>query len=309
MITQESPFTFICPRCRSSLERIDSSLFRCPQEGLAFPRKNGIWRFLLPEREAHFQDFIKEYETIRRAEGRGAQDPSFYRALPFEDLSGQFQGDWRIRARSYRVLLKRVLPPMEKEVSQPLKVLDLGAGNGWLSNRLTMHGHHLAAVDLAVNQFDGLGAHRNYHTNFTPVQAEFDRLPFHTDDADLVIFNAAFHYATSYLDTLKESLRVLRRGGQVVIMDTPIYHHPESGEQMVREREAQFEAQFGFPSNALPSENFLTYRRLDSLADKLKLRCSTFTPFYGLRWILRPWIARLRGNREPAKFHIIVGKH
>ncbi len=303
----ELPFTFICPRCRSPLQRIEAGLYRCASDGLTFPRQDGIWRFLLPERAAYFEDFIHDYETIRRAEGRGAEQAAYYRALPYDDLSGKFKGDWRIRARSFGTLVKRILRPLEKQAAKPLRILDLGAGNGWLSNRLAERGHHLAAVDLTVNDFDGLGAQRFYQTEFTSVQAEFDTLPFQQATVDLVIFNAAFHYATDYLHTLQESSRVLSSAGVVAIMDTPVYQHPSSGEAMVRQREAQFEAQYGFASNALPSENFLTYQRLDALAATLDLKWKKLTPFYGLRWALRPWTARLRGSRQPAKFHLLVG--
>ena len=76
---------------------------------------------------------------------------------------------------------------------------------------------------------------------------------------------------------------------------------------MVREREAEFTKQVGFASDNLHSENYLTYARLDDLARELGLRWKLITPFYNLRWILRPWLAKLLHRREPAKFHIIVG--
>jgi SAM-dependent methyltransferase len=268
----------------------------------------GIWRFLLPEREAYFRQFMREYETVRQAEGRGADDPAYYRALPFEDRTGRFREDWRIRARSFRALVARVVAPLEAERGRLLTVLDLGAGNGWLSYRLAQRGHGVAAVDLLTNAFDGLGAHVHYDVPFTPVQAEFDRLPFADGEADLIVFNASLHYSTSYETTLGEALRVLRRDGRLVIMDSPVYRDPASGEQMVREREAQFEEKYGFPSNALPSENYLTYDRLAELGEALGLRWRFIRPFYGWRWVLRPWKARLLGRREPAQFLVVVGR-
>jgi hypothetical protein len=75
---------------------------------------------------------------------------------------------------------------------------------------------------------------------------------------------------------------------------------------MVAERQQQFTRQYGFPSNALASENYLTYQRMDELTRILNLNCQILTPFYGLSWVLRPWKARLLGQREPAKFHLAV---
>ena len=77
---------------------------------------------------------------------------------------------------------------------------------------------------------------------------------------------------------------------------------------MVQEREAQFKEKYGFASDNLQSENYLTYARLKELSQELKLRWQIIRPFYGLRWILRPLVATLLRRREPAKFHLIVGK-
>ncbi|MFQ5578946.1 MAG: class I SAM-dependent methyltransferase [Anaerolineae bacterium] len=249
---------------------------------------------------------MAEYETIRRAEGRGSDDSRYYRALPFADRSGRFSADWQIRAQSFRVLLDKVVTRLEQERRRPLRILDLGAGNGWLSYRLALRGHSAAAVDLQVNEFDGLGAHGHYDAPFTPVQASFDRLPFAPRQADLVIFNASLHYATRFEPVLKEAMEVISAGALAVV-DTPVYHDAASGAQMVREREARFRATHGFPSNALESENYLTYGRLQALEQSLCLSWKLFWPVWRGRRAVRRWRARLRGHRQPAQFPVVVG--
>jgi SAM-dependent methyltransferase len=301
-------FGFACPICHGSLIAIGNQILQCPNEGVAYPKVGGIWRFLPAERAAYFTQFMHEYETVRENERRGSNDSSYYRALPYLDLTGRWQKDWNIRARSFRALLKKVVKPMEDSIQNPLKILDIGAGNGWLSHRLSQRGHLLAAVDLLTNEFDGLGAFTHYDTRWIPVQAEMNALPFASNQADLLIYNASFHYSTGYLDTLKEAVRVLNPNGTLVILDSPIYHHPSSGVQMVKEREAAFMQNYGFRSNAIPSENFITFQRLVNLSDELGLPWRIVSPFYGLRWSLRPWWWRLIGRREPAQFHLIVAK-
>jgi ubiquinone/menaquinone biosynthesis C-methylase UbiE len=189
-----------------------------------------------------------------------------------------------------------------------LKILDLGAGNGWLSNRLSAQGDRVIAVDLLVNELDGLGAWKHYEHSFTRVQAEFNHLPIMDRFADAVIFNASFHYAEDYVTTLKEALRVISPHGRIVIMDSPVYRRAASGEKMVEEREAQFQEKHGLASDNLQSENYLTYARLKELEQELNLKWRFITPFYGLRWMLRPFISTLLRRREPAKFHLIVGR-
>lgn len=299
---------FICPRCRTPLDRGAPDRMTCPRDGLEFWNVDGIWRFLLPESEAHYARFMADYESIRRAEGRGSSSPEYYRSLPFKDRSGRYRADWRIRARSYNVLVKNVLTRLQDPLERSLKILDLGAGNGWLSDRLAAQGDRVIAVDLLVNEQDGLGAWKFYEHSFTPVQAEFNHLPVMDRFADAVIFNASFHYSENYTETLKEAIRALALRGLIVIMDSPIYRRNTSGEQMVQERQTQFKEKYGVASDNLESENYLTYARLKDLAGELNISWKFLRPFYGVRWMLRPLVAMLLRRREPAKFHLVVGR-
>ena len=103
-----------------------------------------------------------EYQTVRAAEGRGSEDPEYYLALPYRDLSGRNVSQWAIRARTFRYIERKILPPLEAVHPAAMKVLDLGAGNGWMSYRLALRGHRPAAVDLLTNDQDGLGRRRPF---------------------------------------------------------------------------------------------------------------------------------------------------
>ena len=135
-------------------------------------------------------------------------------------------------------------------------------------------------------------------------QAEVDRLPFQDRQFDLAIFNASFHYSEDYQRTLAETLRCLRRPGHLVIIDAPFYNRPESGEEMVKERQATFARKFGFPSDGVPSQEYLTAGTLKELADSFGFTWQTAKPWYGWQWALRPLKARLLRRREPSKFFI-----
>jgi SAM-dependent methyltransferase len=250
--------------------------------------------------------FVREYRTVRRAEGWGSRDAAYYRALPYRDLTGRFDDIWGIRARSYDVLVSRVLLPLEHRQKR-LEVLDLGAGSGWLAHRLAQRGHRAVAVDLLEDDLDGLGALRYFARDVVPIVAEFDRLPLRSAGVDLAVFNAAFHYSTGYAGTLGEILRVLRHGGTLVILDSPMYTDPASGARMVREREARFSKTYGFASNALPSEHYLTPARLEVLAKQLGIIWQLHQPELTWRTRLQRAIGGVRARREPARFPVIVG--
>jgi SAM-dependent methyltransferase len=271
-----------------------------------------VWNALPPERERYYAAFIANYESVRAAEGRGSRNSEFYLSLPGRDLSGRNQEQWEIRDRSFQCLVDRILPLVEDSYGRPLDILDLGAGNCWLSYRLALRGDRPVAVDLLDNPFDGLGAAEHYESRvpnlFPRFKAELDALPFGDDQFDLVIFNASFHYSEDYVRTLSESLRCLRRPGCVVLVDTAWYGCEESGKRMLEERRRVFEEKFGFASDALASLEFLTDTRLKALETKFNFRWITFTPHYGLRWRMRPFIAKLRGRREPSRFRIYMAE-
>ncbi|MEO8727531.1 MAG: class I SAM-dependent methyltransferase, partial [Acidobacteriaceae bacterium] len=193
-----------------------------------------------------------------------------------------------------------------------LKLLDLGAGNGWLSYRLSRLGHYPAAVDLLVNSMDGLGAASHYlphlPTPFPRFRAELENLPFEDEQFDCAIFNASFHYSEDYQRTLREAMRCVRHHGTVIIADTAWYSSELAGKRMIAERKAAFHKRFGYAPQELPRQEFLTDDRLERLERQLGVKWETHTPFYGLRWALRPVMARLRKQREPSKFRIYTAK-
>lgn len=300
-------FELACPICRGALDFSAAGEARCPKDGQQFQRIDNIWHFLPPERVQHYEQFIRDYETIRKAEGRFSDEPAYYRALPYQDLAGRQTSAWKVRSQSFDTLVGKVLAPLETEKGSGLKILDVGAGSGWLSNRLAQRGHQVAAVDLLTNDWDGLGASKHYEAKFVCLQAEYDRLPLKAEQCDLVLFNASFHYSEGYSTTLAEALRVLAPGGRIVIIDSPLYHDESSGARMVAERRKQFVSQFGFPSDSLASENFLTYARLRNLEAEFGLKWNLIEPATSQGWKVKRFVNGLRSRREPAKLPIIIG--
>jgi SAM-dependent methyltransferase len=256
------------------------------------------------------RQFLTEYGTVRAAEGRGSDDSSWYFALPSKDLSGRLDAQWAMRGRSWSYFETRILPRFEQRAGGPLRVLDLGAGNGWMSWKLAQRGHSPVALDIFTDERDGLRATRHYRAQqqFSAIEAEFDLIPVATQSADLVIFNASFHYSSDYRRTLAESLRVLAPRGAVVIIDSPVYRLPEHGRLMVAERRRRFQQTYGFPSDAQGSIEFLDEITLDQLARELGIRWTIHKPWYGLGWRLRPVRARLARKRPPSRFWILVGE-
>jgi ubiquinone/menaquinone biosynthesis C-methylase UbiE len=303
-----------CPGCQQqtvAFWSVHADGWTCPGCGFFLAKRDGILRALPAERVDHYQQFAEEYLTVRHDEGRGSENADYYLELPYKDISGSLSSQWAMRGKTYRYFERKILPGIEQDLKGPLNILDLGAGPGWLSYRLALRGHHPTAVDLLDDPLDGLGAAHHYHTalgtEFPTIQAEFDNLPLADSQFDLAIFNASFHYATDYRETLQELRRCLRWAARVVILDTPIYEHYEHGELMREERHQQYQKDYGFRSDSVPSMEYLDQAMMRELSKDLNLRWTVYRPWYGWRWHLRPLKSRLASRRPPSRFWILVG--
>jgi SAM-dependent methyltransferase len=253
------------------------------------------------------QQFLSDYARIRHAEGRGSADASYYRELPDRDLTGNNSAQWKIRACSFRHFERTILADVERRLKRELDVLDVGAGNGWMSYRLARRRHRVTALDIFRDDQDGLGALTHYPINIPAVVADFDHPPFRDAAFDLAIFNASFHYSPNYHKTLAQIGRCLRPSGLIVIMDSPLYERHEHGEMMRAERQALFEQHYGFRSDALGSVEYLDHGMLEQLSLDLGIEWRHSKPWYGLKWALRPWKAKLQRRRPPSRFVILTG--
>jgi SAM-dependent methyltransferase len=298
-----------CPRCSANLSAANRSSFDCLKCGLSLPEYGGIIHALPPVRADHYAQFIADYERIRIAEGRGSRRADFYLALPYRDVSRLNSSQWQIRARTFDYLMYRILAPA---LFPRAPILDLGAGNCWMSFRLAQAGYKPVAVDLHDNSFDGMGAAEHFRKSlpklFPRFRAELAHLPFQDEQFDAAIFNASFHYVEDAAAAVAEALRCVKPGGRIVICDTPWYSCDESGYEMVEERRMGFMKRYGTASASLQSVEFLTDERLQSLEERLAIRWTVYSPNYGLLWAMRPLIAKLRNRREPARFRIYAAQ-
>jgi SAM-dependent methyltransferase len=314
----EHPISLLCWQCGEPLGLLTAvtasgyGMWSCNNCGAETPCDAGIWRSVAPLRIEYFKRFVADYEFIRSAEGRGSVDDDYYLALPYKDLSGKNADQWKIRASTFRYMRRHVISPLAALINRPLRILDLGAGNGWMSYRLALLGHSPIAVDLLTNDYDGLGAAIHFSQKLEPlfprVQAELDDLPFDSSTFDLAIFNASFHYSENYDRTLAEALRCIHLEGAVVIADSPWYADEQSGRRMVDEKHRHFAAKYGFASNSIDNCEYLTPDRLSQLQSNLGLQWKTYKPFYGFQWLLRPLHAKLRNRRPPSHFRIYTAQ-
>jgi SAM-dependent methyltransferase len=246
--------------------------------------------------------FRAAYGIARAREGRGGEAELL--ALPYV-AEGPLAKEWSVRARSFDALDGRWLR------DGPKRILDLGAGNGWLCYRTAQSGHAPVAVDVRTDGVDGLAAAQGYglrlETLFPRVAASFERMPFRANSFDVGIFNASLHYALDLGAVLREVARVVTAGGRIFIIDSPFYRSEAVGRQMVEEKRRNAGRQFGDLAGdlaGLPFIEFLTPRRLREASSRLGLTWRRHRVRYPLWYELRPVVALLRRRRPPSRFDV-----
>jgi len=305
-----SALRFQCPACRAaetSLGAVQAHGWTCSSCGESWTCQEGVVRALGPDARRRQARFSDEYLFAHRGEGPDGADPADHLELPFRRATGPGEEQWYIRAGTYRCFERKVLAPIEQAANRPLSVLELGAGVGWLSYRLALRGHAPVALDLLDDPVRGLGAARHYPQAFPRIQAELDNVPLADEQFDLAVFSASFHYAADYRAALREVRRLLGWGGQVVILDTPIYESYVYGEQVREERLARFERERGAPAESLLSMEYLDEKMIRELGKDLNIRWRRVRPWRGLRWSLRPALARLHRRTPPPQLEVLVG--
>ena len=299
---------FRCPRCHDLLKKADEETFRCPKDNAGYRLIDGIWHCLSPEDGTRLDEWLRRYTRVRRDEGWAVDDPVYYRSLPHEDTSGRHAELWRRRAQSYDKLLEKVVDEQRKFADRPLAILDLGAGNGWLSLRLSEN-HWPVAVDVSTDPHDGLATLGRYgEVPFHRIQASFEALPFADRQFDLAIYNDSLHYAVNGGAALREAWRVLRPGARLVVLDSPVYEDARGGERAIAARRKELRERYGWEGEPLKQLHYLSRSRLNSLAIEGKMTWRPIIPYRGLRQMMRPLVERVKNRRIPANYPILVGK-
>jgi SAM-dependent methyltransferase len=249
-------------------------------------------------------EFLNYYGQVRKAESWGSPQIEYYLELPFRDITERYSSLWKIRAKTYQAFnddLKNAYP------NGSARILDVGAGNCWLSYRLARQGYNVMAADINLDSTDGLSVAeklmQNGSARFRCVCSEFDYLPFPECSFDAIIFNAALHYSSDPVQTVQRTLPLLSTHGTIYILDSPLYHDPESGKAMVRERIAYYYSRLGIQPPAKPVQSYLTFSQIEEI--RAFANVTTLEPDYGFYWRVRPWFASLFQRREPAKFLLL----
>ena len=144
----------------------------------------------------------------------------------FDDLAGRFGRDY-VPGRSWKGLsemLIKLLPPM--------RIADIGSGEGTLSLLLAQRAEQVTGIDISEKmvEYASAVARRSGVKNVEFKLGDLEELPLPDASVDLALFSQSLHHALHPQKAVHEAARILRPGGRIVILDLQRHSFEEARE-------------------------------------------------------------------------------
>ena len=184
------------------------------------------------------------YLRVRQAEMRIQEDDVVHK-LPDTPANHPYHHEWQLRKRSFQRFEKY----LNRMFTGPMRILDLGCGNGWMSNQLAKNTkHEVWAVD--VNQFElEQGARLFSRQNLQFYYADIFQNPLPEQHFQVIVLAASVQYFPDLPELLKHLKRLLVAGGEIHVVDSPFYPD-EAGRVAARDRTLAYYEKVGVPEMA-----------------------------------------------------------
>ena len=156
-------------------------------------------------------EYAGDQINLKRILGRRREQEQVY----FNQVAGRFDRVYG-PGRSWQAfghLLLRILPP--------LVVADLGSGEGLLSELLARRCRKVIAVDNSekIVAFGAAKARKNNLKNLEFRLGDLQNPPVEPESVDLAILSQALHHAEEPAKAIASTYKMLKPGGQVMILD------------------------------------------------------------------------------------------
>ena len=182
------------------------------------------------------QEYSADQVNLKRILARRQEQEQLY----FNQVAGRFDRSYG-PGRSWEAfgqMLLRILPP--------LVVADLGAGEGLLSQLLARRAKKVIAVDNSekIVAFGAARAKKMGLKNLEFRLGDLQAPPVDPESIDLVVLSQALHHAVEPSKAIQSAFRLLKPGGQIMILDL-LKHGFEQARELYGDR------WLGFPESDL----------------------------------------------------------
>jgi ubiquinone/menaquinone biosynthesis C-methylase UbiE len=227
------------------------------------------------------------YTKVRGWEGRIYPD-EIVKDLPDTPKGHPLEREWKMRSISAGRFIHYAVRHFPDA-----RVLELGCGNGWFSNKIKsanpgfdVYGMDINSTELeqAARVFAGRGIRFLYGDIFNDVLNE--------RSFDLIVLNSTLQYFPYVKKLLRQLYPLLRTGGEIHVLDTPFYGDHRKAFKASR-RSAGYYKEIGVPEMA--SHYFhhayqdILQRNYSKLYDPVSF-ATRLSRFFGLPAVPFPWL-------------------
>jgi ubiquinone/menaquinone biosynthesis C-methylase UbiE len=186
--------------------------------------------------------FEQSYFSLRQHEQRIYTDQQLL-ALPDVPEQHLYHSEWRIRKQS----CCRLITYLRKK-KKPLRVLEVGCGNAWLSAKIAaITGTDVIGIDPNTEEIKQ-GRRVFKHNNLHLIDLDFASADLDAQKFDIILFAAAIQYFPSISEIIVKAQNCLTKEGEIHILDTHFYG--SSAVEGAKKRTIAYFTEMGFPEMA-----------------------------------------------------------
>ncbi len=268
--------------------------------------QNSIIDCITESGKREIDKFIKYYVSKIPANETGRTDDEML-SLPFVERRKDKYGFWRPRARNF-VKAMGLIRSIEPYGDGP--VLDLGAGNCWLSRRLIEAGYLTISLDPIMEGSTGLSAgdifQKQPGVNLIRVRGMMEEMPFADSSFKGIASSGSFHYSDNPSKTIAEIHRILKPEGWAVIYDSPVFIDEKDGVEMLKDKYKYFDSSNTLENIKYKPRWFIHLSEFINLASVAGFDVEIIRTRSGVRHLADLVKNKLTANRKWPQFPILL---
>lgn len=208
--------------------------------------------------------FEENYLSVRRKESRMYSDGQVY-VLPEMEKEHPHYAEWKLRRASSQRLIRYL-----KTKNPNPQILEIGCGNGWLTNQLSLiPGSRIIGSDINLTELHQASRVFANNPQVKFIYGDIRSGMLNDRFFDFIIFAASIQYFSNLPEIISLSLKRLLPGGEIHILDSHLYRF--SALSSARKRTAIYYQALGFPEmisfyhhHTIRDLRFFNYRILAS---------------------------------------------
>ncbi|MCR9171346.1 MAG: class I SAM-dependent methyltransferase [bacterium] len=174
------------------------------------------------------ENFEAQYKSIRNKEGRWLSD-EMVKLLPTVKRSDPKFDEWKKRAW----MLNKFETYMSLAATE--SVLDIGCGNGWMTNRISQHCETITGLDVGKEELEQAARCFGSETTQFVCCTDWSQLP--QSSYNLIYFAGSFHYFEPNEAFWESLFGLLAPNGEIHILETQFYNNNEVDAAKLRSSE------------------------------------------------------------------------